>query len=75
MYRPFHAEGLWSLFPIEDNLYLAAPAPGSTRKTMRRSALMEPANELSSRELDGKTPLLDIANRYELPLDQLYDYC
>lgn len=71
----FLLKGLVSLSNPRYDLYRAAPAPGVDKEdyvavNARWNLLMN----CLARELDGKTPLLDIANRYELPLDQLYDY-
>lgn len=71
----FLLRGLVSLSNPRYDLYRAAPAPGVNKEDY--AAINARWNLLMNclpRELDGKTPLLDIANRYELPLDQLYDY-
>lgn len=71
----FRMKGLVALSHPKYNLYRAAIAPGLDREEY--SAVNAKWNLLMNclpRELDGKTPLLDIANRYELPLDQVYSY-
>ena len=71
----FMLKGLVSLSNPRYDLYLAAPAPGVDKEDYEAvSARWNLLMNCLPRELDGKTPLLDIANRYELPLDQLYDY-
>jgi aminopeptidase-like protein len=71
----FLLKGLVSLSSPRYDLYRAAPAPGVDKEDY--SAVNARWNLLMNclpRELDGKTPLLDIAKRYELPLDEVYDY-
>jgi aminopeptidase-like protein len=71
----FLMKGLVSLSHPRYNLYRAAVAPGIDRQEY--SAINAKWNLLMNclpRELNGKNSLLDIATRYELPLDDVSDY-
>jgi aminopeptidase-like protein len=68
-------KGLVALSHPRYNLYRSAPAPGIEREeytaiNARWNLLMN----CLSRHLDGKTPLLDIADRHALPIRDVHEY-
>lgn len=71
----FVAKGLVALSHPRYELYRAAPAPGIDRKEY--AAINARWNLLMNclpRELDGTRSLMDIADKYELPFDELHEY-
>ena len=67
--------GLVALSHPRYDLYRAAPAPGIDRE--QYAAVNAKWNLLMnclSRELDGRTRLLDIADRYDLPIAEVHAY-
>jgi aminopeptidase-like protein len=71
----FVVKGLVALSHPRYDLYRAAPAPGIGRREY--AAINARWNLLMNclpRELDGKRSLLEIADKYELPFDELHEY-
>lgn len=71
----FVAKGLVALSHPRFDLYRAAPAPGIDRQDY--AAINARWNLLMNclpRELDGTRPLMEIAEKYELPFDEVHEY-
>lgn len=71
----FVVKGLVALSHPRYDLYRAAPAPGIDRKEyVASNARWNLLMNCLPRELDGTRPLMEISEKYDLPLDELHGY-